>query len=264
MSDHASADNDSEDYYAILGVDPTADAKTIRKAYLKQSLAHHPDKNVHDPETAKKAFVRIGEAYEVLSDPAQRAAYDRHRRSQRTGGGAGFASAFRPSHDTNNGYEEYHTGTTAAAASSSQSQQQQQKYESYREAFDATMAGLSEDELRDVMGAAALIGSIVGSIAASRLLKKSNNALVRGVGSVIGSRVASEAATSMVATAHRQSTQRAALDQERRERIARGEPVDDVTSNNASTGKAWKDLAHAAQETAKFVRKSLSTPTNKM
>jgi len=245
--------SNSEDCYAILGVDPRADAKTIRKAYLKQSLKYHPDKNVDDPETAKREFVRIGEAYEVLSDPTQRAAYDRCRRS---------SHPFRPaSHDnttsysTNDDSSDYYAAT-GSSSSSSYSQQQERKYRSYREAFDATMAGLSEDELRDVMGAAALIGSIVGGLMGSRMIgKHSNNPLVRTVGSMIGSQVASRAATTMVASAHQQSTERAALDQERRERVARGEAVPD-DDDKVSKSQAWKDLASAVHQTAKMFQKA--------
>jgi len=64
-------------YYEVLGVSPTADQSTIRKAYLKLSLKHHPDKNPGAEEEAKANFISIGEAYEVLGDPVRRAQYDR-------------------------------------------------------------------------------------------------------------------------------------------------------------------------------------------
>ena len=71
-------------YYEILGVDPLADDKTIRQAYLKQSLKHHPDKNPEqDKEAAKARFCAIGEAYEVLSNPTERAMYDQSLRRGR-------------------------------------------------------------------------------------------------------------------------------------------------------------------------------------
>lgn len=71
---------DDEDLYARLGVTPAADAREIKKAYRAQSLEWHPDKAMArgvDPELAQQEFVEVARAYEVLSDPEQRTAYDR-------------------------------------------------------------------------------------------------------------------------------------------------------------------------------------------
>lgn len=57
-----------KDYYKILGVSKDADDGTIKKAYRKLAIIHHPDKNQNDP-TAEERFKDIGEAYENLSDP---------------------------------------------------------------------------------------------------------------------------------------------------------------------------------------------------
>mmetsp|Transcript_14911 Transcript_14911/g.13385 ORF Transcript_14911/g.13385 Transcript_14911/m.13385 type:complete len:252 (+) Transcript_14911:51-806(+) len=65
-----------EDYYAILGVEKDADQKTIKKAYRKLALKWHPDKNPDNQEEAEEKFKEIGQAYEVLSDPQKRKAYD--------------------------------------------------------------------------------------------------------------------------------------------------------------------------------------------
>jgi len=248
MSDHGATD---DDYYAILGIPVTADSKAIRKAYLKQSLKFHPDKNLDDPNRSKREFVRIGEAYEVLSDPVRREAYDKYRR------GGGLFGGFRPntsSTEASSGTSYHHHESSSHTTDNYQREEQQ--YHSYREAFDATMAGLSEDELRDVMGAAALIGSIVGSIAGSRMMRNSNNAFIRTAGAVLGSQVASRAATSIVATAHQQSKERALLDCERRERVARGEEPEPIPAS-----QAWKDLANATKstvrQTAKILKKGL-------
>jgi len=62
------------DYYDILGVSKTASQEEIKKAYRKQALEWHPDRN-KSPE-AEKRFKEINEAYEVLSDPEKRSAYD--------------------------------------------------------------------------------------------------------------------------------------------------------------------------------------------
>src|SRR5213078_4290094 len=62
-----------KDYYRILGVDRTADAKTIKSAYRKLARKHHPD--VAKGKDGER-FKEISEAYEVLSDPEKRRRYD--------------------------------------------------------------------------------------------------------------------------------------------------------------------------------------------
>lgn len=57
-----------KDYYKILGVDKNADEPTIKKAYRKLAIVHHPDKNPGD-SAAEARFKDISEAYETLSDP---------------------------------------------------------------------------------------------------------------------------------------------------------------------------------------------------
>ncbi|KAG0335645.1 DnaJ (Hsp40), sub C, member 17 [Podila horticola] len=62
------------DWYAILGVERTATAKEITKAYRVKALKVHPDKNP-DPNAAK-IFHELSQAYDLLLDPAARAAFD--------------------------------------------------------------------------------------------------------------------------------------------------------------------------------------------
>lgn len=66
-------------YYELLGVERTVDEADIRKAYKKKALELHPDRNYNDEEAATRKFAEVQTAYEVLSDPQERAWYDSHR-----------------------------------------------------------------------------------------------------------------------------------------------------------------------------------------
>src|SRR6476619_2075969 len=65
------------DYYEVLGVAKDASQEDIKKAYRKQALANHPDRNPGDTD-AEQRFKDCAEAFEVLSDDNKRAIYDRH------------------------------------------------------------------------------------------------------------------------------------------------------------------------------------------
>ena len=71
-------DQHCKDYYAILGVSAGATPQEIRKAYRTKARSCHPDVNADDPGCEER-FKDVAEAYEVLSDPARQAAYDRQR-----------------------------------------------------------------------------------------------------------------------------------------------------------------------------------------
>ena len=64
------------DFYEVLGVARGASADDIKRAYRKRARELHPDANPDDP-TAEDSFKELSRAYEVLSDPQQRANYDR-------------------------------------------------------------------------------------------------------------------------------------------------------------------------------------------
>ena len=88
---------DDFDYYGVLEIDRNATAEEIKRAFRKQALKYHPDKNQNNPE-AEELFKQINEAYQALSDENKRAIYDRYGRaglsSQGGGGGSGFESMF--------------------------------------------------------------------------------------------------------------------------------------------------------------------------
>jgi len=66
----------AKDYYEILGIERSASADEIKKAYRKQALKYHPDRNPGDKEAEEK-FKEVSAAYEVLSDENKRHQYDR-------------------------------------------------------------------------------------------------------------------------------------------------------------------------------------------
>lgn len=95
------------DYYEILGVPKNAAEDEIKKAYRKLAMKHHPDRNQgDDAKAAEEKFKEAKEAYEMLSDPQKRAAYDQHGHAGvdpnagfrggpgAEGFGGGFAEAF--------------------------------------------------------------------------------------------------------------------------------------------------------------------------
>jgi len=65
------------DFYAILGVERTANQGQIKHAYRKQAMKYHPDKNPGNEEAAEK-FKELSTAYAVLSDPNKKRQYDLH------------------------------------------------------------------------------------------------------------------------------------------------------------------------------------------
>ncbi|RFU78975.1 hypothetical protein TARUN_3238 [Trichoderma arundinaceum] len=66
-------------YYDLLDVERTATDIEIKKAYRKKALELHPDRNINDVEAATRKFAEVQAAYDILSDPQERAWYDSHR-----------------------------------------------------------------------------------------------------------------------------------------------------------------------------------------
>jgi len=93
------------DYYEVLGVPKNASDEDIKKAYRKHAMKHHPDRNQGDSASkSEEKFKECKEAYEMLSDPQKRSAYDQYGhagvdpnmggRHGPDGFGGGFAEAF--------------------------------------------------------------------------------------------------------------------------------------------------------------------------
>lgn len=84
--------SDKRDYYEVLGVERTANGDEIRKAYKREALKHHPDRNPGNAEAETK-FKSVNEAYQVLSDDEKRQIYDQFGHAGLEGGmGGGDAS----------------------------------------------------------------------------------------------------------------------------------------------------------------------------
>ncbi|KAG7349312.1 chaperone protein DnaJ [Nitzschia inconspicua] len=245
---------------------PTVTACEIRKAYLRKSLQFHPDKNPTDPELSKTKFIEIGIAYETLSDQVKRRQYDEELRS----GQGAYTSVFRkmlkqilnvddalidssPQEcvgDSDDGLTRMNQDGTAESRTRQDDTQPlndfQEKglkivkdYDNYRDIFDATIAGLSEEELAAAVGAVALVAGLVGSMIGSRMLSSNGGGAARGsnvsggssllrvAGSMIGSAVATEISVSSVRALHQESVQRIAYKEECRRAAARGGAIPD-------------------------------------
>lgn len=82
-----------QDYYALLECPKDASADDLKRAYRKQAMKYHPDRNPGD-KAAEAKFKEINEAYEVLKDDQKRAAYDRFGHAAFEQGGGGGAGGF--------------------------------------------------------------------------------------------------------------------------------------------------------------------------
>src|SRR6185369_7292525 len=84
--------SEKRDYYEVLVVERNASADEVRKAYKREALKHHPDRNPGDA-TAEMKFKAVNEAYQVLSDDEKRQIYDQFGHAGLEGGGMGGGDA---------------------------------------------------------------------------------------------------------------------------------------------------------------------------
>ncbi|HEX6480184.1 MAG TPA: molecular chaperone DnaJ [Ktedonobacteraceae bacterium] len=102
------------DYYEVLGVSRSSSEEELKKAFRRLAKQYHPDTNKE--QGAEARFIEINEAYEVLSDPQKRAAYDRYGHAGLGNGvGAGGFGDFAGFSSINDIFETFFAGATAGS-----------------------------------------------------------------------------------------------------------------------------------------------------
>jgi hypothetical protein len=197
----------------------------------------------------------IGAAYETLSDPVKRRLYDqelRHGSRQQHYSQQGRRTS------TNNDGNPFE-GSSTSFRNSNGNNSDQKTYDSYRDFFDATVAGMSEEELAAAVGTVAVVASVVGSMLGSRMMSRSSNRggresggannVLGSVGSMVGSMIASEVAAASVRALHQESVQRVAYREECRRAVERGEPI----PNPPVSTNQFGEFLHKTIDTVKNV-----------
>ena len=128
-----------QDFYDVLGVDRNVDSNSLKSAYRKLAMKFHPDRNPGDQQAEKK-FKEVSEAYDVLSNPEKKAAYDQYGHDAFSGGGfggdqSGFSSGFGSFSDI---FEDFFGDVTGSRGQERQKKGEDLKYElsiSLRDAY---------------------------------------------------------------------------------------------------------------------------------
>ena len=136
-----------QDYYEVLGVDRGADGSALKSAYRKLAMKYHPDRNPGD-KSAENRFKKISEAYDVLSNPEKKSAYDQYGHEAFNSGqnGGGFGGGFGSFSDI---FEDFF-GDMGGRNQSRQERGQDLKYElsvNLREAYLGIKKEISFDTL---------------------------------------------------------------------------------------------------------------------
>lgn len=221
-------------YYDILGVPRTADEAAVRKGYLRASLRCHPDKNPGREAEAKAEFIKVGQAYAVLRDAKTRIAYDRE-----------LAAGSRPQRSQSRPQPQKHSQSPQPQTRQRSSIAADDKdFDNFMRMFDETVSGMSEEELQLAMGAAAVVGGVIGSIFGAKVGK--GNSVISTAASMLGSALASNAAGRLVREVHEDSKQRTIERRVHDAAIARGETPQETTSKE----RVYQDAGLAFQRAA--------------
>ncbi len=138
------------DYYEVLGVTKTTDPASIKSSYRKLAMKYHPDKNPGDKDAEKK-FKEISEAYEVLSNPEKKEAYDTYGHDAFSqSGGPGFSEGFGGFGSFSDIFDDFFGDFGGRAAPKRDQRGQDLKYEieiDLREAFTGIKKEINFDTL---------------------------------------------------------------------------------------------------------------------
>ena len=138
------------DYYEVLGVERGAGDAEIKRAFRKLAQQHHPDVSA-DP-AAQERFKEINEAYQVLSDPQRRQAYDMFGRAGVGGGDGGFGAGAQGFGGFSDIFDAFFGGTAAGSARRARPQQGSDLRYDLRITFEEAVLGAEKELEFPVLG----------------------------------------------------------------------------------------------------------------
>ncbi|KAL7462618.1 hypothetical protein ACHAXS_002997 [Conticribra weissflogii] len=229
------------------GNEEYAKAQFIQVGEAYEVLRDSTKRAAYDRELASGAARTRGTYYTASSSPysstsRQKASANRetdHRTTNASGtreGGSHAGNAtrqhYRNQHPNAQTTESatFSSNKDSSYSSSSTRSQRDRDFENFMHMFDETVSSLSEEELNMAMGAASVVGSVIGSIIGARVTKSrggGGNSVIASAASMVGSAVASQAASTLVKSVHEDSRLRVLEREEREARIRRGEAVEE-------------------------------------